>query len=442
MRGVTARTTVQTGQAGLAVDMGKALYAMRAYLATFVALRPNARRLLLGNLCVQTGVGVSGVLFNLYLVALGHGVGFIGLTSAVSTIGQAAIAPVVGWSMHRFGARVVLVTGAVALALSSALSALVSADAALVALVLLSGLGFAAVTIPAGPYMIGHAAERQRTHLFSAYFASNTVGSMFGSLVSSTAPALTLLLLGVHGQSLLAADRVGLLVGAAIMIPSVWLFWRMRVEAPASEASVERPTAPLPVEVEETSLRGDVTVMLAATGVIALTMGATVPFFNVYFASRLHASTSTIGAIYALSGLVCAVAAVLAPAAGRYGRVRGFNAARALTAPAFLLFCLHPGLGLAAAAYIGRNTIGTISGTLENVFAMEAVPARLRSLVAGWRALVFNAGWSIGSLVAGTIVAHFGYESVFLLSAVITCAGTAAYFVRFARWDRKLGVVR
>jgi predicted MFS family arabinose efflux permease len=107
-----------------------------------------------------------------------------------------------------------------------------------------------------------------------------------------------------------------------------------------------------------------------------------------------------------------------------------------LTAPLFLFFWLHPGLALAAAAYIGRNSLGTVSGALENTFAMEIMPARLRGVVASWRSFAFNAAWSLGSLIAGVVVAALGYDVVFIAGAGLTLVGSALYFARFAAQRR------
>ena len=405
------------------------VHASRAYVRTFAQLKPNARRLLLANVCINVGVGVFGVLFNLYLVALGYGLVFIGVVAAVSTISQAMVAPTVGWSMRRFGARGTMRAGAGTMALGYALSAVATSGTALALASALAGIGYSVATIPTAPYMMEHATAEERTHLFSAYFASNTVGSMIGSLLSGLVPGAVAVLL-VSRHAIVVTDRAGLLVGAAITALAVWLFWLMRDEARGAGGQ-ERMVLPVEEAVPEERLRRDVLVMLAATGVIAWSMGATIPFFNVYFSSHLHASTAAIGTIYALSGVVCTVAAFAAPALARWGRLHGFSAARTLTAPAFLIFWLHPGLGVAAAAYISRNALGTISGALENTFAMEILPARLRGTVASWRSFTFNGGWTIGSLVAGVVVAHFGYDVVFVASGLITIAGSIAYFTRF-----------
>ena len=405
--------------------------AVGVYLRTFAGLKPNARRLLLATLCINTGVGVFGVLFNLYLVALSYSLVFVGLVAAVSTVGQAGVAPFMGWTLRRYGARAVMAAGAAAMALTLGVAAVVTAGAALAAASALAGAAFSVATIPAAPYMMEHATAQERSHLFSAYFAAGTIGSMVGSLLSGAVPALAATLLGAHGQQVMA-DRLGLLSGAVVTGLGTWLFWSMRAEVPAAD-SADRPVAFAEDDGGEARTRGDVLVMLAATGAIALTMGATMPFFNVYFAARLHASTATIGGIYAASGVVCTLAAFLAPAAARRGRLPAFSMARLLTAPIFLFFWLHPVLALAATAYIARNALGTVSGALENTFAMEVLPARLRGIVASWRSFAFNAAWSLGSFVAGFVVAHYGYDVLFIVGAALTAGGAAGYFTRFAR---------
>jgi len=418
------------------------LHAIVAYLRVFAELQPNARRLLLGTLCINVGIGVFGVLFNLYLVALGHTVSYVGLVAAATTVGQAAIALGVGLALRRVGERDILMAGAGAMALFSGLSALVTNEALIVVTAALSGAAFSTATIPALPYMMRHATARQRTHLFSAYFAASTIGSTIGSLLSGAVPAVVAALLhrrpGVDATAL--EDRVGLIVGALITAVGVVWFRSMRHDVtPATDEDRPSPARRAEERRDERRLRRAVLVMLAATATIALSMGATMPFFNVYFAARLHASTGAIGTIFAVSGLVCAIVAFLAPVVGRWGRLRGFSAARVLTIPAFLLFWLHPGLALAAAAYIARNALGTTSGALENTYAMEILPTKLRGMVSGWRALAFNGGWSLGSLAAGVIVARLGYDAIFIGAAILTFAGSAVYYGYFTRGRKATG---
>jgi len=449
---------MRAGRAGGRPGRARAgAHAVAAYFKTFATFGHGTRRLLWGTLCMNVGAGVFGVLFNLYLVALGYRLDFIGLVAAMSTVAQAASGPVIGWLLQRVSARTVMMAGSAALAVCWALSALVTSSAALAGATIGAGIGYAATTIPASPYMMEQATRRQRSHLFSAYFASATIGAMVGSILSGIVPALAGVLAvgatrGGHGldiAALVAQDRLGMLVGAMFTALGVWYLAGMS-RAAQPDAEGETPTAPNAANtIANTTImeerppersRRDVLVMLVATGTIAVTMGATLPFFNVYYQSRFQASTGTISVIFTLSGLVCAVMAFVAPAIGRGSRLRGFTVTRLLTAPAYLLLLVHPGLALAAVAYIARNSLGTISGSLENTFAMEVLPPRLRGMVAGWRSLAFNVGWSVGSLLAGVVVAWRGYEAIFAGSMALIVLGSAAYAVQYSAWSDRVAI--
>ena len=423
-----------TAKTGGEHEQRSAVESARQYLRTFARFKANARRLLLANTCLNVGLGVFGVLFNLYLVDLHYSLAFVGLVAAATTTAQALISPAMGPLLRRLGAEKTMALGSALMAAAWALSAFSTNAVALTAASAASGLAWSVATIPAAPYMMEHARADERSHLFSAYFASNTIGGMIGSLLSGAVPALVAAMAWARGAVM--ADRAGLAVGAAITAVAIWLLWTLQQEA-ATPDSADRPIRPVEETESEETTRRDVLIMLAATGIIAFTMGAIMPFFNVYFAQRLHASTATIGTIYALSGVVCTVAAFLAPLAGRWGRLPGFSAARTLTGPVFALFVLHPGLTVAAAAYMGRNVLGTVSGALENTFAMEVVSARLRPTVASWRSFGFNGAWSVGSLIAGVVVARLGdiagYDALFLMAGILTIAGSALYYARFAR---------
>jgi predicted MFS family arabinose efflux permease len=90
-------------------------------------------------------------------------------------------------------------------------------------------------------------------------------------------------------------------------------------------------------------------------------------------------------------------------------------------------------VALAVVAYLGRNILGTMTGTLENSYSMEVMPPRLRATVASWRTFAFNVAWTGASVVAGVVIAHYGYERVFLSSGLLTAAGVATWYLRFRR---------
>jgi MFS family permease len=402
-----------------------------AYARAFTDVNHNARQLLAATTFLWIGLGIFGVLFNLYLIDIGYSVAFVGLLAAVGTVGQASASLILGSVLRRWPARTVMLFSTAVTAASMAATAVFTQAALLVVATAIQGIAVAAATIPSSPYIMEQSTVEQRAHLFSSSTAATSFGSFLGSLMGGAAPAIGIVIASLRGHAVLQ-DRAGLVIGAAITGIGVWFYWKATDDRVDEDDRLQTPeTVGAPEEDSDDRTRGDVIAMMAASALIAVSLGVIYPLFNVYFATVHHASTATIGVIYAFSGVFCTVAVLVGPIFARRGTLSGLVAMRLLSAPVLLSFWAHPGLSGAFSAYIARNILGTISGVLENNFAMEAVPARLRGAVASWRAFSFNAGWTAGSLVAGLVVARYGFDSVFVASAVLTLAGCFTWYRRF-----------
>ncbi len=405
---------------------------LRTYIRSFRDLGSNARQLIIAATLLWVGIGISGVLFNLYLVGLGYNVAYVGLLAAVSTVGQAAASPLMGPLLRRWSARTVMTAATSLVALSMVLCAVATNAELLVFAVVIQGVAIAVASIPSAPFLMEHTTVEQRAHAFSAYVAATNFGSMMGSLISGLVPPVCALMLFLPRSSV-PQDRLGLLLGAAVTSIGIWTLLRISKAVPAEEGNAVAVSMATADDADQDETRRDVIAMMVASALIAISLGVIYPLFNVYFATVHHASTSTIGGFYAASGVICTVAVLFGPLAARRGTLRWLIAARLLSVPMFLVLWLQPGLIVAFLAYIGRNISGQLTGVLENTYSMEAVPANLRSAVASWRTFSFNVGWTVSSLAAGVIVARFGFEPVFVAGAVFTVAGSGTWYYRFAR---------
>jgi MFS family permease len=190
------------------------------YGRSFTDLGANASRFLLATACLWVGIGIFGVLFNLYLVAIGYNVTFVAILAAVSTVGQASVSPVLGPVLRLWQARRVMLMATSGAALAMAISALLTPAAPLVLVTLLLGAATAAIAIPASPFISEQAPVKRRAHLFSAYSAAATFGTMAGSLISGVLPLICGVFPALSGHAL-SQDRIGLLLGAAVTAAGV-----------------------------------------------------------------------------------------------------------------------------------------------------------------------------------------------------------------------------
>ena len=401
------------------------------YARGFTETTANARLLLFGTACLWVSIGIFGVLFNLYLITLGYSVAFLGLLAAVSTVGQAAASPLLSRLLRKWPARKLMLAAMVLAAFTMAASAVFTYAALLIVAIVLQGVAVSAASIPSSLLIMEQSTVSRRTHLFSAYSAASSLGSMAGSFLSGIIPAVAALLPALHGHA--AQDRVGLLIGAALTILGAWAFLRITDQRVAQSDEGGGPSSMAGPVVDDEQLRGDMLGMITASAFIAVGLGLVYPLLNVYLATDYHATSADIGILYALSGIVCTVSSLFAPAIAGKGKLSGLVVMRAMTAPFLILFFLHPSYMIVAVTYLTRNILGQITGTLENTFAMEVVPANVRASVASWRTFSFNVGWTAGSLVAGVVVARFSFDPIFVASGFLTLAGACVWYLRFGR---------
>src|SRR5262249_52694058 len=148
----------------------------------------------------------------LYLVAAGAGEGFVGRAIASSGIGMVAAALPAGWLADRWGRRRTLLLGAVLEGGGHLGRALSTREPFVLAPGVGAGLVQSLFQIAAIPFITDHSTPRERTHLFSTFFASALLAGVFGNGLGGLLPSVVRIV--SPGASAFAAYRVALLVGA------------------------------------------------------------------------------------------------------------------------------------------------------------------------------------------------------------------------------------
>src|SRR6185436_20222167 len=159
--------------------------------------------------------GVFSVLFNLYLVEAGFQEGFVGQAISINAIGLALFALPSGWLADRIGRRRVLMIGAMLDGLGFAARAGFTEPGVILGASFVSGIGQSMLAIAAAPFITEHSTPRERTHLFSAFFASALLAGVAGSALGGWLPRLMLALPDAMRPDLLHAYRATLLLGSA-----------------------------------------------------------------------------------------------------------------------------------------------------------------------------------------------------------------------------------
>ncbi len=388
-----------------------------------VRLFSRPARLYLGaEFLMWTAHGIFSVLYNLYLIESGASEVLVGRAIAASAVGMVVAALPAGWLADRWGRRRTLMLGAVLEGAGHLLRALSTDPTLVLGAGFGAGIGQSLFQIAAAPFLTDHSTPRERTHLFSTFFASALLAGVFGNALGGALPVWARALL--PGLSWFSAYRAVLLGGAlcaaAAALPLLGL--RGLVE-PQRVRGAPAPPA------HETAKLLPIALNAALIGAGA---GLVIPFMNLYFRHRFTCSSAQIGLFFSLAQVLTAIAALAAPAiARRYGKLRTAVASELLSLPFLVTLGREQHLPVAVAAFWLRATFMQASTPLLQAFVMEALPAELRARSTSLNNMVWNLGWAVSATLAGTIIARFGYDVPFYMTAVLYLTAALTFYRAF-----------
>ena len=402
---------------------------MGEYLRQVRSFRRDIRLFLVFNLLMYMAWGVFQLIFNLYCKELHLLEDDMGAFSAAQTIAMAIGAVSLGPVIDRWGIWRSTVGGLLVFLVTGTGLALSSHRAVLLVLSAVAGLGLAFVFTTTMPFVIAWARPHQRQHVAAVTFAVIGIAGTLGSLLGGILPK-------VLNRTPLIEYRLTLLAGVAVAATSLVPLFMMR--AAKGIAVPVDPSAPREaVEASERrQVRRDMAVFVTVAGLMALGVGAVVPFYNVFLAS-LGADSTQVGYVFALAGLGAATVGLAAPAvARRLGTIWGSSVIRAAGVPLFALLIALPTLPVAVLAYVGRTTTISMAWPIDSTFISEVLPPKARSAVFGYRSAAWNVGWAVASLVGGFVIVGYGYEVTFAALVVFMALAIILFTVYFGRHPR------
>ena len=387
-----------------------------------------------------SNVGASGIfalLYNLYLVELGHKEDFIGLLSFIQMLAIAVGAIPSGSLADRFGCSRVMAAGTAIMGLGTLGQCLLVQPVLIGLLNVVTGLGFALRIVPYTPFLVNNTTRTERTLVFSANSAAISIAGTVGGLIGGQLPALFAQLFALPGPASVPAYRASLLIGAALALAATV---PMALASECTDFPTSVPTQPVNEAVTANSAKRsqrDVRIFTTVTILFALSAASIMPFINVYFSQSLGLSAAAISVIFSTSSILAAVATIGASdIANRIGKVRTMVAIRLVGAPLLALLAIKANVWLATAAILVRNVTEMASWPLDGAFLAEVIPLRRQARTAAYRSMAWNATWALTSFVAGQVIVRVGYRPLFVVAATVLATAAAVYHFGFSSYNQ------
>jgi len=403
------------------------------YLRRIRSFSPNARLLLARTPLSGLSVSIWRLLFYLYLIAVGHDTLFVAQLASINWIAHGLAVIPAGILSDLFGRRRTFLVSYSGNILGTAALIFVTEPTALLVLAAVQGLFEGGHAIVGPPFMVEQSRPDERVHLFSIGGFLTVGAASLGSLLAGLLPIVFGSLLG------LGPENAGALRASLILVLPVML-----LSAVPIYLIDERWTA-IDIRKWWRSLESYGTIgMLALTeGGAGLALGLTAPFFNIYFARELHASTASIGLIFGAGSIITAFATLLAPfVVRRLGRVRTVAFLKFLGAPFLVLLGLAPDVVTAGILYVvsiiligGAFPSKALTDPIYSLFSMEVVKDRERGTTNGVMHAFSEFPMGVGAAISGPFMAAGNWTMPYVLAGAVYALTFVVFYIYFARFE-------
>lgn len=393
------------------LGQGLCLYGRRVRL-----FRPNARVYLLFTILTGAGFGIYRLLFNFYVLSLGHDEALLGnLLTTTSLVALLSALPA-GYLSDRLGRKPALLLATTVNAGGVLGMVLWPHVVGFYAMNALIGLGQSLSGVTFGPFLMENSGDEERTYLFSFTAGAQMTAAFVGNWLGGYLPAWLGRAAGAAATSSTAyAWSLLFVVGIVALGLIPLLLIRAR---PPGGPHREEGVSPFRYARRRPHLLGR---LIAPMLVTSLGAGLLMPFMNVFFRHTHHSSDGDIGTLFAVGSLAMAVGLLLAPPlADRFGKIQVVVVSQALSVPFLIALGFAPWFWLSALAYLIRLALMNMSNPVYQAFVMEHVERDARATVASLVSMSWNFGWAFSPTVSGWLQVEFGFGPVFL-------ATTASY---------------
>jgi MFS family permease len=359
-------------------------------------------------------LGITSVIFSLYIVSLGISADVLGRILSAAPYAQALGSIPAGFIAEVIGYRYAYI----AIFSSTGVAQIVEASTPYVPLIFaaafLGGLGFAGDFVVRLPFLAANTEGSARARVFSSYAIFHAISTALGALLAGYGPTL---LLRVVPDLTLAYRYMLYFAGAltlSAVIPSL-----MMGRSPGRDRTVKLSLAPYLWGMDRFTLQQAIISLL-----VGLSVGVFVPFLSLFFVFHLGTTREFYGIVVALAIVPNFLAITVGPSiAARVGSVGAVTLLRALIPVALVLMTLTVNPWIGAIGFWAQLSLFMMSQPLSFAFAMDAAHPKRKQPAAAWLNVTFWLGIALATPIGGAFIARANYVApLYVSSAMILLA--------------------
>jgi len=370
-----------------------------------------------------TFMGIQLLSKTLYILRLGYGLEYLGLFGATGALSYMAMSLPSGAMGSYFGTRrtmfvggIITIIGMASLPLVEFLPPGLHSTWPIITQMITSG-GWSLFNINLVPALMGATTLENRSSAYALNSMMRGFGSFTGSIAAGLLPGLFGLLFG-YSPDLPAPYRLSLWVAAALGLFALIPLFLARPTAQITITTQEKQVTAFPV----------LTITLLVFHVYFAQAGIAVcqTFCSAYMDRDLQLTPAVIGFIIGAGQFAAVLTPLFAPRlSAQHGHAWLLTATTLGATLSLLPLALLPHWVGVSIGGLGVMALAAMWMPALQVFQMELVDARWRSIAYGIVSMAMSLTYASTSFFGGRLAAQWGYQRLFLLAAGLSLIGVA-----------------
>jgi MFS family permease len=404
------------------------------YTAHVGAFKPNARLYLLNVIMTGAVMGVFRLLFNFFVLSLGHDEALLGNLITTSSFVALLAALPLGYLADMIGRKNSLLISGALLSASILVMAVWPTASMFYAMNVISGVAQSLAGVTMSPFLMENSDEKERTYLFSFGQGLQMTMASVGNWIGGYLPTWMGNAQGAPATSSTAYGSSVFIIGigaALAILPLIFL------KSPRIERGQRAIFAPFQYAARNPLL---LTKLILPMLLTSLGAGLIMPFMNVFFRTVHHQPDPVIGTLFAWGSLAMGIGLLAAPPlAERTGKIQLVVITQGLSIPFLILLGFSPIFWIGAATYYVRLALMNMSSPVYQTFVMEHVEPSSRATVASLTSMSWNFGWAFSPTISGWLQVRYGFGPPFIGTIILYTISVVMYWFFF--WRNKPAAV-
>lgn len=391
---------------------------IKQYFSNFSTFHLDIRRYLAGAFLFNIGASINDLLYNLYLNSLGYSDSFIGGMISLHSLGVLLLCIPAAFLARKYSHRTMLLVSISLVALFQFLRAIFPNEFLVPFFNLVLGLAVSAARVIPAVLLMRLSRPEERAFVFGFNAALSMFGIMLGNYLGGHLPNVLTMSASLFGATLSLDDayQVSLCIGSAVMMVSVIFYAKLspsETSLPSTVSVVEEFLSQIPSRARLKHIFKVITPHI----IVGVGAGAVIPFIPLYLHQTFGASSAEIGSTMSLVQSAVVVGYLLSPMISRrLGVLKSIIIVQLASLPFMAIMGFSSSLVIVTVAFLLRNVLMNMSGPFVEQYNMEHVRDEEREFTASLDIFFWNLSWAITPAIAGTVIEHFGYKPLFLVT--------------------------